>query len=146
MPAYGPPTVSRRVAGSINPDSLEARLIRCEITFLESSGIDGGPPKSVTKIQKLPRSFDIYRVKGIIGRLFGLRPSAFRLIWESGEWDPVEGYEEDISDSDSSEDDEDLKKRPKGKWIRREAELVDGTRDIGFWVEGAEARVRLELR
>lgn len=33
-----------------------------------------------------------------------------------------------------------------GRWKRREMELVDGTREVGFFVEGAEARVRVELR
>ena len=37
-------------------------------------------------------------------------------------------------------------KEEEGRWKRREMELVDGTREVGFFVEGAEARVRVELR
>ncbi|MCJ1401887.1 hypothetical protein MMC11_005104 [Xylographa trunciseda] len=33
-----------------------------------------------------------------------------------------------------------------GKWVRREVELVDGTREVGHWIEGKEARVRVEYR
>ena len=90
-----------------------------------------------------------------------------RLIWETGERDPVGGRgdddrwsvssgedrsaeegEEGIEDVDA-EKDEVLKvdaNREEGKWIRREVELVDGTREVGFWIEGREARVRVEWR
>ena len=37
-------------------------------------------------------------------------------------------------------------KRDASKWAQREIELVDGTRDVGFWIEGREATVRVELR
>ena len=33
-----------------------------------------------------------------------------------------------------------------GRWVRREVELLDGTREVGFWIEGREARVRVEWR
>lgn len=36
--------------------------------------------------------------------------------------------------------------REKGKWVQREVELVDGTRQVGFWIEGKSARVRVEVR
>ena len=88
-----------------------------------------------------------------------------RLVWETGEWDPVAGtYDSDIS---SESDDEEWvdggasseyegtemrdrdgigKGRKAGKWAQREEELVDGTKDVGFWIEGKEARVRVESR
>ena len=37
----------------------------------------------------------------------------------------------------------------KKKWKRREVELVDGTREVGFFIDAGqrrEARIRLELR
>lgn len=36
--------------------------------------------------------------------------------------------------------------KEQGKWVRREVELLDGTRELGFWIEGREARVRVEYR
>ncbi|KAL8784633.1 MAG: hypothetical protein Q9195_008962 [Heterodermia aff. obscurata] len=95
---------------------------------------------SFPRIQKrLPRTLGIYALKGLVGRLFALRPMSLRLVWETGEWDPVPG-----SLDDEDEDDDDT--RDRSKWARREIELVDGTRDVGFWIEGAEAVVRVELR
>ena len=56
------------------------------------------------KIEKrLPRTVGIYALKGIVGRLFNLRPMALRLVWETGEWDPIPGLDDDdwgVSDSD----------------------------------------------
>ncbi len=152
----------------MNPDFLEARLIK--FTFYI-------PPKTlpdqdsvISRVQEIPKGFDIYQVKGIVGRLFGLRPLTLRLIWETGEWDPVAGYEDEEEDSD--EDDEvefeesqenarghsddytpsleaDNRELPmgkeKGKWMRREVELENGTRQIGFWLDGMDAKVRIEL-
>ncbi len=103
---------------------------------------------------------DVYRLKGIVARLFAVRPVSIRLVWESEEWDPVGGREAGWSVSeDESEDDEHRDKRrakrrgsggerrgEKEGWRRREMELADGTREVGFFVEGGEARVRVEVR
>jgi hypothetical protein len=80
-----------------------------------------------------------------------------RLIWETGELDPVAGYEEEWDSSDEEEDavhssgkgeltgsQEEFSK--KGKWVKREVELVDSTREVGFWIESREAKVRVESR
>ena len=148
---YGSPTIARQEEGTINPDFLEARLIKFTF-YLSFAG------ETTTKLQEIPKSFDIYRVKGIVGRMFDIPPLSMRLIWETGEWDPVAGYEEEEED-ESDEDDEDegndkvavptkltTKEDKKGKWMRREVELEDGTRQVGFCVDGMEAKVRLELR
>ena len=130
-------------------------------------------PPTILHSKLIPRTVDVYRLKGIVGRLFGIRPMSCKLIWETGEWDPV-GEEagwsvsEDESDCEvderveggsDGENNDVLRKgkrdglwrgggeeRQKGKWVRREMELVDGTREVGFWIEGKEARVRVELR
>ncbi len=81
------------------------------------------------------------------------------LIWETGEWDPVAGADDRDEDSDLEQDvasekerrevegkGEEKEERDKGRWVQREEELVDGTKDVGFWVEGREARVRIEMR
>jgi len=101
----------------------------------------------------------VYALKGIIGRLFGLKPMSLKLIWETGEWDPVAGADDRDEDSDLEQDvdlgegkreadgrGEKEEERDNGRWVQREEELVDGTKDVGFWVEGREARVRIEMR
>jgi len=76
---------------------------------------------------------------------------SLKLVWETGEWDPIAG-EDDSDDDDDLEQDVDVEKgkeeeeKDKGKWVQREEELVDGTKNVGFWIEGREARVRIELR
>lgn len=108
-------------------------------------------PLLIEKKKLIPRTIDVYRLKGIVGQLFGLRPISVKLIWETDEWDPVgEGdggwsVSEDESDEESRLD-RAARKKKDDKWARREMELVDGTREVGFFVESRQARVRVELR
>jgi hypothetical protein len=153
---YGAPTVVR-VSSTVNPDFLEARLIK--FNFYLSAGKVNEQDSTVIIAQEIPKGFDIYQVKGIVGRLFGLRPLSLRLIWETGEWDPVAGYEDQEENSDEEDETEETHvhrgviaqeatvetSKEKGRWMRREVELEDGTRQIGFWVDGMEAKVRVEL-
>ncbi|OTA97930.1 hypothetical protein M434DRAFT_91656 [Hypoxylon sp. CO27-5] len=153
---YGPPVVNRRK--EINPAFLEARLVTVHFTFYSSGEEDA---KIVDRTTKVPKSFDIYAVKGIAGKLFGARPLGLRLIWETGEWDPVAGFDDEVEDTSDEEeeeekrgeveDTEDLGERSQpdgkmGKWVKREVELQDGPRQLGFCVDGLEARIRVELR
>lgn len=84
---------------------------------------------------------------------------SLKLVWETGEWDPIAGADDSDDDSDLEQEVESEKgkrdaegraekkeERDKGRWIQREEELVDGTKNVGFWVEGREARVRIEMR
>jgi tubulin-specific chaperone E len=153
---YGAPTVVR-VSSTVNPDFLEARLIKFNFHMPSGTGDEQG--SKIVMTQEIPKGFDIYQVKGIVGRLFGLRPLSLRLIWETGEWDPVAGYEDQEEDSDEENEAEDTHAHreaieqevkletgtEKGRWMRREVELEDGTRQIGFWVDSMEATVRVEL-
>ncbi|KAG9241945.1 tubulin-specific chaperone-like protein E [Calycina marina] len=149
---YGEPTVVRKPADAVNPDFLEARLIK--FTFYKPSNKDetGNHGDAIMIAKEIPKGFDVYQVKGIVGRLFGLRPLSLRLIWETGEWDPVAGYEEEEEDYSDEDDDEKVheaeteSKRDKGKWMKREAEIEDSTRQVGFCVDGLEATVRVEMR
>ncbi|KAH9888249.1 Thioesterase/thiol ester dehydrase-isomerase [Xylariomycetidae sp. FL2044] len=152
---YGPPVVTRRE--EINPAFLEARLITTQFVYRPHEA-----PETVERTTKIPKSFDIYAVKGIAGKLFGVRPLGLRLIWETGEWDPVAGFDDEVDDSDDEEDTEpqdiegDGNLEPAdislsdnsttGKWIKREVELQDGPRQLGFCVDGMEAKIRVEIR
>ena len=148
------------------PGSLAARLVRFAFYFPDTHG-EGG--KEITK--SLPRTIGIYALKGIIGRLFDLNPMKLKLIWETGERDPIAGPDDsDGLSDDDTDSEEELEisgeenersgvepKQPKtgsenktekkeGKWVQREEELTDGTKEIAFWIEGKEARVRIEPR
>jgi len=148
---YGDPVVVRKSSTAVNPDFLEARLIK--FTFYMPPNTNEGRSEAITKVKEIPKSFDIYRVKGIVGRLFGVWPLSLKLVWETGEWDPVAGYEEE-EEEDESDDERDKKvvdsetaaRREKGKWTKREVEIEDSTRQVGFCVDGMEAVVRVELR
>ncbi|KAF3055702.1 Tubulin-specific chaperone E [Daldinia childiae] len=154
---YGPPVVNRQK--EINPAFLEARLVIVHFTF--HSKDKGG--EIVERTTRIPKSFDIYAVKGIAGKLFGLNPLGIRLIWETGEWDPVAGFDDEVEDSSDEEEEHekgevgevgetvdtgegsqtDIKT---GKWVKREAELQDGPRQLGFCVDGLDVKIRVEAR
>lgn len=105
----------------------------------------------------------MYAVKGIAGRLFGISPLQTKLVWETGEWDPVGGFDEETGDSSEDEEVELKKERREdsdvgefvkkeggdggkaGRWVKREVELRDGPRQFGYCVEGVEAMVRVEV-
>lgn len=146
---YEAPVV-RRAEKAINPDLLEARLIK--FTFRLPADTLPGQTSEISKVQEIPRGFDVYRIKGIVGKLFDVRPLSLCLIWETGEWDPVAGYEdeeydsEDLEEGDGSVTVDAESRNAKGKWMRREVELEDSTRQVGNSVDGMEAKVRLELR
>ncbi|KAL6690385.1 hypothetical protein J3F84DRAFT_389169 [Trichoderma pleuroticola] len=147
--AYGEPDVIRRE--EINPNFLEARLVTTEFHY-EGASEEG----KKTRITRIPKSFDIYAVKGIVGKMYGLAPLRLRLIWETGEWDPVAGYDEQDGDDDSDDEDDALpetnpdnqeasgEEDKAGRWVKREVELTDGPKQLGYCVDGLRARIRVE--
>ncbi|ORY62176.1 HotDog domain-containing protein [Pseudomassariella vexata] len=152
---YGTPVVNRKK--EINPAFLEARLVTVQFAFQPEEG------EIVYRTTKIPMSFDIYRVKGIAGKLFEKYPLGLRLIWETGEFDPVAGFDDEVDDNSEDEatpeatsaaatdtdglaDNASLVGRKGGKWIKREVELQDGPRQLGFCVDGLQANVRVEVR
>lgn len=160
---YGPPVVKR--TKDMNPAFLEARLVAVQFVHRARDS-----DETVEKSTKIPKSFDIYRVKGIAGKLFEQKPLDLRLVWETGEWDPVAGFDDEVDDSGEEEPEpepeapllpetaqagsgaqEDKEpalqtERKVGKWVKREVELQDGPRQLGFCVDGQEARIRVEIR
>ncbi|KAI4280346.1 MAG: hypothetical protein L6R38_004529 [Xanthoria sp. 2 TBL-2021] len=156
------------------PLSLGANLIKFTFYYTPSPSPSDPPPPQPQKdkpteaqqqhIRAIPKQIDIYRLKAFVGRLYSFPSLELKLVLETDEWDPVpaakpEDDDWSCSEDDGSEDDESAgvverrekkkeKEREKGKnlWVRREIELVDSTRPVGFWVEGKEARVRVERR
>lgn len=143
--AYGEPVVVRRK--EVNPAFLEARLI--SVTFRDEEA-------EVEKRAQIPKAFDVYAVKGIAGKLFGRAPLALRLVWETGEWDPVAGFDEEAGDSSEDEEqaqEEAIKEAERqagksnvGRWIKREVEIGDSPRQFGFCVDGQDVTIRVERR
>lgn len=146
---YGAPAVSR--TREVDPRFLEGRLV--SVTFQL-----GAAEKTVG----VPKSFDVYAVKGVVGRLFGLAPLGTKLVWETGEWDPVGGFDEEGDSSEDEEAEVDKERREDGvvvedgerggeggvtggRWVKREVELRDGPRQFGYCVDGMEARIRVEV-
>ena len=198
---HGAPTVNRGGAflSDVLDNTLGSHLITFTFTFKsyrcpEHGDLLDGREETIKTI-RLPRTIDTYYLKSEVGRLFSIQPLHMRLIWETGEWDPVglslgpkdndywsvgsqdSNYDEEecTGDFDSYMDGEvsleegqdgeycgygehggeaveqtaavdEEKEREKGKWVRREVELVDGTREVGHWIEGTEANVRVEYR
>lgn len=161
---YGEPVVMRRK--DVNPSFLEARLINVVFLFRPSSqdGKGGGGDEEDDGMQldvaekrvQIPKACDIYAVKGIAGRLFRRAPLGLRLVWETGEWDPVAGFDEEAGDSSEDEDvavepetDPGGETQPQnraGRWIKREVELKDSPRQFGFCVDGLDVTIRVEPR
>ncbi|KAK0928587.1 hypothetical protein LTR29_017337 [Friedmanniomyces endolithicus] len=143
---YGEPVIARKLIvadGEVDPNSLAARLVR--ITF--ASG-------AVTWVEELPKSLSVYALLGIVGKKLGILPLTLRLVLETGERDPVSresaSYQgPDWWCSDSEDEDDCLPANgvdERSSWAAREVEMCAGTRAVGTYVEGAEARVRVEAR
>ena len=156
---------TRDQGNEIDPGTLEARLVKFTFYMVTEAGV-------VEKHQELPHSMDIYQTKGVVGRLFGVRPLGCKLVWETEELDrgSQEEWSCDEDEEDESEDGErasmDEKESnfttqpaqspatksdpnatfPLAKNPVKEEELVDGTRKLNYWIEDKVARVRVVLR
>lgn len=74
-------------------------------------------------------------------------PLQLLLVWETGERDPLAhgAYVEGITEWDSDEEESDTTGSETNS-VAREVEIVAGARTMGTYVEGLEARVRVERR
>lgn len=101
----------------------------------------------------IPRTISVYTLKALLARTFDLPALQFRLIYQSPELDPV------MSQRGSNEKatweawgDWDLDNPPQkgvekegNKWKRREVEIMDGTREWGFYVEDGATDVTIRV-
>ncbi|CAG8199967.1 unnamed protein product [Penicillium salamii] len=147
---YVEPTITRKTtlnAGTrvIHPRSVAARLVKMSFRYQQDS-------QCQQVVKEIPGSFDTYQVKALVSRLFGLPAFGFRLIWETEEWDPIEKEAADeAADWDESDDEVEVEMRrdagpDESRFMRREVDLVESTRDIGFLFQGqvGEVKVRVE--
>ncbi|KAL4932139.1 putative tubulin-specific chaperone [Aspergillus undulatus] len=157
---YGEPLITRASKTAeadtlINPRSVAARLVRMVFRLSQNQRDFESNEADAVRVKEIPRSYDTYQVKAIVSRLFNLTPFEFRLIWETDELDPVSKENMDIEDEWDSEDESDQHATggnmqgtvDAAKFVKREVELVDTTKDIGFWFQPdlGEARVRVEV-
>ncbi|RAK77777.1 putative tubulin-specific chaperone [Aspergillus fijiensis CBS 313.89] len=152
---HGEPEIRRTSAEDaagkvVNPRSVAARLVK--FVFHLRQNEDGGLKEKadeVVKTREIPRSFDTYQVKAIAGRLFGLPAFGLRLVWETDELDPVsrEKMEDEEWDSEAEDERGGDVDADGDRFVKREVELVESTKDIGFWVQAdvSEVRVRVEV-
>jgi len=144
---YGHPTI-QRTKGAINPNSLAARLIQCTFRLADSavSKVSEGPPHTLSV--EIPQSLTIYSTLGVVGKHFGLPPLKIKLVWETGEWDPVvenAATEDTLWDSDGDGEILGDVASEEAKRAYKEVDLVAGTRMIGTWVEASKATIRVEM-
>lgn len=146
--SYGEPAITRAVErdGSgkkvIHPRSVAARLVKLAFRLSESR----------VCVKEVPTSFDSYQVKALVSRLFNLAPYSFKLVWETDEWDPVEKKTGDDGAAGWDEDSDDEMQAPApassadtSRFVRREIELVDSTRDIGFLFQGETGEMKIRV-
>ena len=154
---YGEPVIKQE--GSVNPNSLAARLVRLEVYArdIPASSDSGDPSAQMRKVElEVPGRCTAYTLIGMVARRFAVSPSRLRLVWETGDWVPrprdavVEAGSEAGSESEDesgSEDGDGDGGEGKGRGrVMREVEIVPGTRSVGTWIEGMEATIRAELQ
>lgn len=139
---YGSPHIERAGESKVDPNSLAARLVAC--TFRRT--VPGQPAQGDDCFAvELPKSLSIYSVLGIVGKHYGVLPLMLKLVWETGEKDPVSrsttGGVQGVRDWDSEDEEGDSTGQ---EWMEREVELVAGTRPLGTIVEVSEASIRVE--
>ena len=142
---YGEPTISRAPKpDEVDPRSLAARLVT--ITFsLHDEALLSKPVRSWVK--EVPKSFNVYTLLGMVGKKLDISPLKLALILETGEQDPVRKNTGDGSvEWWDSDEDEVVVLNDEANLVSREIELVAGTTALGTYIEGREARVRVEAR
>ncbi|KAJ6171099.1 Leucine-rich repeat typical subtype [Penicillium chermesinum] len=136
---YGEPAITRALVS----DGSGQRAMAFRVS-------DGSGP---VRVKEVPNSFNTYQVKAIAARTCDLKPFSFKLVWETDEWDPVAKQTVDEADwADDSEDemsrneqDASLEQSNASRFVRREVELVDSLRDIGYLFQGEMGEVKIRV-
>lgn len=139
-------SVVRKAAPSTNTDlpaSLAPRLINIRLygpSLRERSGLEYR--------KAIPKTVDIYRLKGLVARTFGLPPLSFRLIYETELLDEVVPNRPELSEEvwdrisitvDGKIDGEmpwtKLRSDASMTAKKKEIELVDSTRNLAYFLD-----------
>ena len=142
---YGDPVIKRREV-TIDPSSLAARLVKLHCRVAEQAVAQLKEGIEAKFILEVPKSLQVYSVMGYVGKRLGVAPMKIKLVWETDEMDPVKGEDSDSDDDDDNDDEAQVGRDLKPKMMKRDVVVVAGTRTIGTWIEGNEAKVRVELR
>lgn len=151
---YAPGTLGARLikaAFYIAPSAIPTGAASTQTAISATSELPGGEPAAFSRF--IPRTISVYSLKALIARTFDLPALKFRLIYESQELDPL------VTPHGSNENatweawgDWDLDRPPREgaekegeRWKKREVEIVDGTREWGFYVEDGVADVKIRI-
>jgi hypothetical protein len=149
---YGEPVVTGlRTEGEADPASLGARLVQVTFHVAAELPLPASSTYSFEKghtwTQSIPRSASVYSLLGRVGKKLNVVPLGLRLVWETGERDPVGAGSGSAGDApeywDSSDEEDEV--AGNGEWVAREVELAAGTRSVGSYLEGEGGRVRVEV-
>ncbi|KAJ5088441.1 hypothetical protein N7456_012057 [Penicillium angulare] len=158
---YGEPRITRAVESdgsghrAIHPRSVAARLVKLafHLSQPQSSSTGNASSESRVSVKEVPTSFNTYQVKAIVSRLFALPAYGFKLVWETDEWDPI--AKAAVEEEDWAEDSEDEMAQQRvvessteensSRFVRREIELVDSTRDIGYLFQGETGEMKIRV-
>ncbi|KAL9044342.1 MAG: hypothetical protein Q9214_002513 [Letrouitia sp. 1 TL-2023] len=125
------------------PRSLGARLLVCNF-YMEDKAEAGG---MIRRTREVPKTVDIYRLKGIAGRLFGMNPVRFSLVWERderlGSPDRVDD-DEAVAAAVGAADRDERTNNAAAIYNTRSVSLREGSQEIGFYIEDKEACIRVK--
>lgn len=142
---YGEPAMYQQSKKTeLDPNTLAARLVT--FSFELAPGVlQSTPLRSWT--EEIPKAFNIYALLGIVGKKLNVAPLKLRLVWQTGERDPVgqDGGYTGPEWWDSSDEEDRPTAATIGNSVAREVMLVAGTRAVGTYIEGRKAHVRIEL-
>jgi hypothetical protein len=143
---------------SYTPGTLGIRLVKTRFYIPQkdegSRATSSVIPTTFSRL--IPRTISVYTLKALLARTFSLPALQFRLIYESPELDPVvapRGGNDRANwdtwgdwDLDHALKDPDAVEKQGKKWKKREVEILDGTREWGFYIEDgmADATIRIE--
>jgi hypothetical protein len=143
---------------SYTPGTLGIRLVKTHF-YIPQKNEGSRTTSSViptTFSRLIPRTISVYTLKALLARTFSLPALQFRLIYESPELDPVvapRGGNDRANwdtwgdwDLDHPLKDPDAVEKQGKKWKKREVEILDGTREWGFYIEDGmvDATIRIE--
>jgi hypothetical protein len=143
---------------SYAPGTLGVRLVKTHFYIPQNEEGAGATSNAIptTFSRLIPRTISVYTLKALLARIFSLPALQFRLIYESPELDPVVAPRDGNDranwdtwgdwDLDHPPKDPDAAAKQGKKWKKREVEILDGTREWGFYIEDGvmDATIRME--
>lgn len=151
---YAPGTLGARLIKGVfyvAPSAIPTGTASTQTALSATSELRSGEPATFSRL--IPRTISVYSLKALIAQTFALPALKFRLIYESQELDPLvtpRGSNEKATWEAWGDWDLDCPPREGAekegeRWKRREVEIVDGTREWGFYVGDGVADVKIRI-